>query len=109
MAGPAWAARSCRRPSRIPFPGRPAPYVNRVLPHSAVPVDVRTADTAERLLRQHEEEEIVQTPTQVVILNEIVHDARASRVGWHLPPSGRGWNTTRSAAGKGDTLVVFGL
>jgi hypothetical protein len=51
--------------------------------------------------------QIVQTPTQVMILNEMVHDARVIRIGGqHLPQSVRRWNGDSIGRWEGDTLVV---
>jgi hypothetical protein len=51
--------------------------------------------------------QIVQTPTTVMILNEMVHDARVIRIGGtHLPPSIRRWNGDSIGRWEGDTLVV---
>jgi hypothetical protein len=45
--------------------------------------------------------QIVQTPTQIVILTEMVHDARVIRMNdKHLPPRFANGSATRSAAGK---------
>ena len=51
--------------------------------------------------------QIVQTPTQVMILNEMVHDARVVRIGGeHLPKSIRRWMGDSVGHWEGDTLVV---
>ena len=51
--------------------------------------------------------EIVQTPTQVVIVNEMVHDARVVRIGGeHLPKSVRKWMGDSVGHWEGDSLVV---
>ena len=51
--------------------------------------------------------QIVQTPTQVVILNEMVHDARVIRIGGeHLPKTVRRWMGDSVGRWEGDTLVV---
>jgi hypothetical protein len=51
--------------------------------------------------------QIVQTPTSVIILNEMVHDARVVRVGGqHLPPTVRKWMGDSVGRWEGDTLVV---
>jgi hypothetical protein len=51
--------------------------------------------------------QIVQTPTTVMILNEMVHDARVIRIGGaHLPPSVKRWNGDSIGRWEGDTLVV---
>ena len=51
--------------------------------------------------------QIVQTPTTVTILNEMVHDARVIRIGGtHLPPDIRRWNGDSIGRWEGDTLVV---
>jgi len=51
--------------------------------------------------------QIVQTPTTVMILNEMVHDARVVRMGGtHLPSSIRRWNGDSIGSWDGDTLVV---
>jgi hypothetical protein len=51
--------------------------------------------------------QIVQTPTTVTILNEMVHDARVVRIGAaHLPPSVRRWNGDSIGHWDGNTLVV---
>jgi len=51
--------------------------------------------------------QIVQTPDTVVILTEMVHDARIVRIGSpHLPPSIRKWMGDSVGHWDGDTLVV---
>jgi hypothetical protein len=51
--------------------------------------------------------QIVQTPTQIVILNEMVHDARVIRIGGqHVPASVRQWMGDSVGHWEGDTLVV---
>ncbi|HMF95384.1 MAG TPA: hypothetical protein VKE96_13850 [Vicinamibacterales bacterium] len=51
--------------------------------------------------------QIVQTPTTVLILNEMVHDARVIRMNAeHLPPSIRRWMGDSVGRWEGDTLVV---
>jgi hypothetical protein len=51
--------------------------------------------------------EIVQTPTSVMILNEMVHDARIIRIGGeHLPPHIRKWMGDSVGHWEGDTLVI---
>ncbi len=51
--------------------------------------------------------QIVQTPTTVTILNEMVHDARVIRIGGtHLPPDVRRWNGDSIGRWEGNTLVV---
>jgi len=51
--------------------------------------------------------QIVQTPTSVTILNEMVHDARVIRIGGtHPPPQIRRWNGDSIGRWEGDTLVV---
>src|SRR5919197_2288454 len=51
--------------------------------------------------------QIVQTPTSVMILNEMVHDARVVRIGGeHLPKRVRRWNGDSIGRWDGDTLVV---
>jgi hypothetical protein len=51
--------------------------------------------------------EIVQTPTQIVILNEMVHDARVVRMGGqHLPKTIRKWMGDSIGHWDGDTLVI---
>jgi hypothetical protein len=51
--------------------------------------------------------EIVQTPTRVMILNEMVHDARVVRIGGqHLPPTIRRWMGDSVGHWEGDTLVI---
>ena len=51
--------------------------------------------------------QIVQTPTQVVILTEMVHDARIIRMNdTHVPPSIRKWLGDSIGRWEGDTLVV---
>jgi hypothetical protein len=51
--------------------------------------------------------QIVQTPDHVVILNEMVHDARIVRMGSeHLPPSVRKWLGDSIGRWDGDSLVV---
>ncbi len=51
--------------------------------------------------------QIVQTPTQIVILTEMVHDARIIRMNdKHLPPTIRKWLGDSIGRWEGDTLVV---
>jgi len=52
--------------------------------------------------------QIVQTPEYVVILNEMIHDARIVRMNrqTHLPPSTRQWLADSIGHWEGDTLVV---
>jgi hypothetical protein len=51
--------------------------------------------------------QIVQTPTQVMILNEMVHDARVIRMSsTHLPSHIRLWMGDSIGRWEGDTLVV---
>ncbi|HYM24897.1 MAG TPA: hypothetical protein VEU08_16890 [Vicinamibacterales bacterium] len=51
--------------------------------------------------------QIVQTPTQVMILTEMVHDARVVRMNAeHLPPTIRKWMGDSVGRWDGDTLVV---
>ena len=51
--------------------------------------------------------QIVQTPDTVMILNEMVHDARIIRLnGTHPPASIRKWNGDSIGHWEGDTLVV---
>ena len=51
--------------------------------------------------------QIVQTPTAVMILNEMVHDARVIRLGGeHLPKNIRRWMGDSVGHWEGDTLVV---
>jgi hypothetical protein len=51
--------------------------------------------------------QIVQTPDHVVILTEMVHDARIIRIGGqHLPPTMRFWMGDSIGHWEGDTLVV---
>jgi hypothetical protein len=51
--------------------------------------------------------QIVQTPTMVMILNEMVHDVRIIRIGGeHLPPHVRRWMGDSVGHWEGDTLVV---
>ncbi len=51
--------------------------------------------------------QIVQTPTSVMILNEMVHDARVIRIGGpHLPPTIRNWMGDSVAHWDGDSLVI---
>jgi hypothetical protein len=51
--------------------------------------------------------QIVQTPTSVMILNEMVHDARVIRIGGeHLPKTIRKWMGDSVAHWDGDTLVI---
>jgi hypothetical protein len=51
--------------------------------------------------------QVVQTPTTVMILNEMVHDARVIRInGTHLPPQITRWNGDSIGRWEGDTLVV---
>jgi len=50
---------------------------------------------------------IVQTPDHVMILNEMVHDARIIRIGGeHAPPDVRKWMGDSVGRWEGDTLVV---
>jgi hypothetical protein len=51
--------------------------------------------------------QIVQTPTQVMILTEMVHDARVVRMNAeHLPPTIKKWLGDSVGKWEGDTLVV---
>jgi hypothetical protein len=51
--------------------------------------------------------QIVQTPTHVMILMEMVHDARVVRIGGtHLPANMRPWMGDSIGRWEGDTLVV---
>ena len=51
--------------------------------------------------------QIVQTPTSIMILNEMVHDARVIRMNaQHLPPHIRLWMGDSIGRWEGDTLVV---
>ncbi len=51
--------------------------------------------------------QIVQTPTSIVILNEMVHDARVVRMNAeHLPPTIRRWMGDSVGHWEGDTLVI---
>jgi hypothetical protein len=51
--------------------------------------------------------QIVQTPTSVLILNEMVHDARVIRMGGeHVPQNIRRWMGDSIGHWEGDTLVV---
>jgi len=51
--------------------------------------------------------QIVQTPDHVIILNEMVHDARIVRMNApHLPPGMRKWMGDSVGRWEGDTLVV---
>ena len=51
--------------------------------------------------------QIVQTPTHVMILTEMIHDARVVRIGGeHLPSNVRQWNGDSVGHWEGDTLVV---
>jgi hypothetical protein len=51
--------------------------------------------------------QIVQTPTEVMILTEMIHDARIVRVGGqHLPSNVRKWLGDSVGHWEGDTLVV---
>jgi hypothetical protein len=51
--------------------------------------------------------QIVQTPSSVMILNEMVHDARVIRIGGeHLPQTVRKWMGDSVGRWEGDTLVV---
>ncbi len=51
--------------------------------------------------------QIVQTRDQVLILNEMVHDARIIRIGGqHAPPTVRSWMGDSIGHWEGDTLVV---
>ena len=51
--------------------------------------------------------QIVQTPTTITILNEMVHDARVIRMNaTHLPPQIRRWNGDSIGRWEGQTLVV---
>jgi len=51
--------------------------------------------------------QIVQTPTSILILNEMVHDARVVRMdAQHLPPTVRKWMGDSIGHWEGDTLVI---
>src|SRR5262245_57476197 len=51
--------------------------------------------------------QIVQAPTRIMILNEMVHDARGVRMGEkHLPPTIRRWMGESIGWWEGDTLVI---
>jgi hypothetical protein len=51
--------------------------------------------------------QIVQTPTHVMILTEMVHEVRVVRIGGkHLPPQVRNWSGDSVGRWEGDTLVV---
>lgn len=51
--------------------------------------------------------QIVQTPTSVLIFNEMVHDARVVRMNAeHLPPTIRNWMGDSVGHWEGDTLVI---
>jgi hypothetical protein len=51
--------------------------------------------------------QIVQTPTNILIVNEMVHDARVVRMGaQHLPPTVRKWMGDSVGHWEGDTLVI---
>jgi hypothetical protein len=51
--------------------------------------------------------QIVQTPTKVMILTEMIHDARVVRIGGkHLPSNVRTWLGDSVGHWEGDTLVV---
>ena len=51
--------------------------------------------------------QIVQTADTVLILNEMVHDARVVRIGGtHLPPAIRRWMGDSIGSWEGDTLVI---
>jgi len=51
--------------------------------------------------------QIVQTPTHVVLLTEMIHDARVVPMNSpHAPPSLRGWMGDSRGKWEGDTLVV---
>ncbi len=51
--------------------------------------------------------QIVQTPTSIMILNEMVHDARVIRMNaQHLPSTIRLWMGDSIGRWEGDTLVV---
>lgn len=51
--------------------------------------------------------QIVQSPDTVLILNEMVHDARVVRIGGtHLPPHVRKWMGDSIGHYEGDTLVI---
>jgi hypothetical protein len=51
--------------------------------------------------------QIVQTPTEVMIVTEMIHDARLVRIGGrHLPSSVRKWLGDSVGHWEGDTLVV---
>src|SRR5438067_1418892 len=51
--------------------------------------------------------QIVQTPTTILILNEMVHDARVVRMNAeHLPPAIRKWMGDSIGRWEGETLVV---
>jgi hypothetical protein len=51
--------------------------------------------------------QIVQTPNTILILNEMVHDARVVRMNaQHLPPTVRKWMGDSVGRWEGDTLVI---
>jgi len=51
--------------------------------------------------------QIVQTPTQLMIFSELIHDARIVRIGGrHLPPGMQSWLGDSIGRWQGDTLVV---
>ena len=51
--------------------------------------------------------QIVQTPTHVVILSELIHDARIVRIGGrHVPPAMQSWLGDSIGRWEGNTLVV---
>jgi hypothetical protein len=51
--------------------------------------------------------QIVQTPTQLMLMTEMIHEVRVVRIGGkHLPPHVRQWNGDSVGHWEGDTLVV---
>lgn len=51
--------------------------------------------------------QIVQTPTQVMLMTEMNHEVRVIRIGGtHLPPHVRNWSGDSIGRWEGDTLVV---
>ena len=73
--------------------------------HRRLRIDLRTADAADVFYNNLKQ--IVQTPDTVMILTEMVHDARIIRIGGeHLPRHIRKWMGDSVGHWEGDTLVV---
>ena len=72
---------------------------------SGIPLDRRTAHDADYFYNNMKQ--IVQTPNTIMILNEMVHDARVIRMNAeHLPKTIRKWMGDSAGRWEGDTLVV---